>query len=319
MKETETKTQKKPQSKGTKVLMKVLNTVINILIVIVLVVSILIAVMALTSKSSGISTMFGHTIQPIQSDSMKGGSPDGYPSGDFASGDLLIGKATGFDANAVYELGDIVTFRTADSDGNVMLIVHRIVDIVEKENGIYTYQTQGDNRETSPVPDQKEEKDYIYAADIGSVYYNTGYEGKILKGWGKVLDFLQSQQGFFFVVLLPMIIFFMYEMIRVVMNAMKYKKSKADEEKDEAVKAAVAEALAEKNAGTPEGSAGTSGMTAEEMEQFRQFQEFQKMQKAQQAESEAAEASEEAETAEESAPAEEPAEPAETSEETTEN
>ena len=43
------------------------TNVINILIVLVLVVSLLIAVMALTSKASGISTIFGYTIQPIQS------------------------------------------------------------------------------------------------------------------------------------------------------------------------------------------------------------------------------------------------------------
>lgn len=276
MKENESKTQNKPQEKTSGILMKVLNIIINIMIVLVLIVSVLIASMALSSKAGGgISALFGYTIQPIQSDSMKGGSPDGYPSGDFASGDLMIAKSTGFDNAAEYKIGDIVTFRTPDSDGNVMLIVHRIVDVIKKENGIYSYQTQGDNRETSPVPDQIEEKDYIYAADIGSVYYNADYEGKILKGWGKIFDFLQSQRGFFFAVLLPMIIFFMYEMIRVVMNAMNYKKAKADEEKDEAVKAAVAEALAEQHdneTATPE------NMSPEQMEQFKQFLAMQNAQ-----------------------------------------
>lgn len=310
MKETESKTQnkpQKPQSKGVKILKTVLNTVINVLIVLVLIVSLLIAVMALTSKANGISTMFGYTIQPIQSDSMKGGSPDGYPSGDFGAGDLMIAKSTGFDANAEYQLGDIVTFRTVDSSTNeVMLIVHRIVDVQKKENGIYTYQTQGDNRETSPVPDQAELKDYLYAADIGSVYYNAGYEGKILKGWGKVLDFLQSQQGFFFVVLLPMIIFFMYELIRVILNAMRYKNSKAQEEKDEAVKAAVAEALAEQKEHNDKEIESIDDMTPEQREQFKQFLAMQKAQQSMPEEPEAAQEagpSEDAEeTAEESAP-----------------
>lgn len=278
MKEQE-KTQNKPRSKAAKVLLAILNTFINVLIVVVLIVSILIAVMALTSKANnGISTLFGYTIQPIQSDSMKGKSPEGYPGGDFGQGDLMIAKSTGFDTEAEYKVGDIITFRTKDtSTGEYMLIAHRIVDAVKNDSGRYTYQTQGDNRETSPVPDQTELDKYIYAWDIGSVFYSDSYQGKILKGWGAPLDFLRSQQGFFFVVLLPMIIFFMYELIRVVMNMTSYRKAKAEEEKEAAVKAAVAEALDSKQS---EGSSDLPNklddMTPEQLEQFKRFVEQQK-------------------------------------------
>lgn len=278
MKEQE-KTQNKPRSKAAKVLLAIVNTLINVLIVVVLIVSILIAVMALTSKANnGISTLFGYTIQPIQSDSMKGKSPEGYPGGDFGQGDLMIAKSTGFDTEAEYKVGDIITFRTKDtSTGEYMLIAHRIVDAVKNDSGMYTYQTQGDNRETSPVPDQTELDKYIYAWDIGSVFYSDSYQGKILKGWGAPLDFLRSQQGFFFVVLLPMIIFFMYELIRVVMNMTSYRKAKAEEEKEAAVKAAVAEALDSKQS---EGSSDLPNklddMTPEQLEQFKRFVEQQK-------------------------------------------
>ena len=112
--------------------------------------------------------------------------------------------------------------------------------------------------------------------DIRSVYYTKGYEGKIIKGVGSVLDFLQSQKGFFLVVLLPMIIFFMYELIRVVMNAMNYKKAKADEEKDEAVKAAVAAALSEQQASDNKGSDPSKMLTPEQLEQLKQYMESQK-------------------------------------------
>lgn len=278
MKEQE-KTQNKPRSKAAKVLLAIVNTIINVLIVVVLIVSILIAVMALTSKANGgISTLFGYTIQPIQSDSMKGKSPEGYPGGDFGQGDLMIAKATDFDLNAAYDVGDIITFRTKDSATNeYMLIAHRIVDTADNPNGLKVYQTQGDNRETSPVPDQTVESEYIDASSIGSVFYSSSYQGKILKGWGAPLDFLRSQQGFFFVVLLPMIIFFMYELIRVVMNMTNYKKAKAEEEKEAAVKAAVAEALDSKQS---EGSSDLPNklddMTPEQLEQFKRFVEQQK-------------------------------------------
>ncbi len=280
-----TETQNAAPSKGKKVVKAIINTIINILIVLVLVVSLLIAVMALTSKSSGISTIFGYTIQPIQSDSMKGASPDGYKGGDFAKGDLMIAKATNFDEKATYDVGDIITFKTKDTDGKVVLISHRIVDVVKGQDGSSSYQTWGDNRTVAEIPDQQQASEYLHASDIASLYYSDAYQGTILKGWGAPLDYLRSQQGFFFVVLLPMIIFFMYALVRVVLSATGYKKSKAEEDKKEAVDAAVAAALAQNQSGNTENAAASSapsGMSAEELEQFRQFQEFQKMQKAQQ-------------------------------------
>lgn len=268
------KTQNSPQSKGKKVFMKILNTLINIMIVIVLIVSLIIAVMALTSRANGISSFFGNTVQPIQSDSMKGGSSE-YPSGGFAKGDLMIAKEVN-EFGVEYDLGDIVTFETKDESGNKMLIVHRIVDKITDANGTVRYQTKGDNVMFASVPDQSAPEYYISAMDIRSVYYTKGYEGKIIKGVGSVLDFLQSQKGFFLVVLLPMIIFFMYELIRVVMNAMNYKKAKADEEKEEAVKAAVAAALSEQQASDNKGSDLSKMLTPEQLEQLKQYMESQK-------------------------------------------
>lgn len=287
MKETETKTQMKPQSKGAKVAKAVFNTIINILIVLVLVTSLLIAVMALTSKANGLSTIFGHTLQPIQSDSMLGGSPDGYEGGDYGKGDLIIGKATNADPDAEYDVGDIVTYRYIDTDGNAALVSHRIVNKYVDDDGNAWYQTWGDNREVSNVPDQADKNEYINSANIVAVNYSNDYHGKVMKNIGSIIDYLRTQQGFFFVVLLPMIIFFMYALIRVVLSATSYKKSKAEEVKDEAVKAAVAEALAAKGVSDDNNAQvapaeDSPQMTAEEMEQFRQFQEFQKMQKAQQ-------------------------------------
>ena len=278
MKENETKTQKKEPSKGVKILKKILNTVINVLIVVVLIVSVLIAVLALTSKanSNGLSTIFGYTIQTIQSDSMKGGSPDGYPEGDFGKGDLMIAKATGDNANVEYDVGDIVTFIELDTDGNNAYIVHRIINKVAKDDGNYVYQTQGDNRTMSEVPDQRDVSEYLIKGQFVSVYYTASYKGTIIKGVGGFLDYLRTQQGFFFVVLLPMIAFFLYELVRVVMNATSYRKAKEDENKQAAVDAAVAEALSEKA-----GNGSSDNMTDEEREQFKQFLEFKKMQEQQ--------------------------------------
>ncbi len=271
-----TEMQNKTQSKGIKIVKAIFNTIINILIVLVLITSLLIAVMALTSKANGLSTIFGYTIQPIQSDSMKGGSPDGYPGGDYGKGDLIIGKSTGSNPDAVYEKGDIVTYKIADTDGKIQFISHRIVNTSNNDNNITLYQTWGDNRKNSEAPDQGTVEEYIPASDIVAINYSADYNGKVIKGLGNVLDYLRTQQGFFFVVLLPMIAFFLYELVRVVLNASSYRKAKDDEKKQAAVDAAVAEALSEKA-----GNAPSDNMTDEEREQFKQFLAFKKMQEQQ--------------------------------------
>lgn len=255
-----------------KVVKGIFNTIINILIVLVLVVSVLVATLALTSKSSGISTVFGYTVQVIMSDSMDGGS-DEYEGGDFRSGDVIIGKATKFDPFTTYAEGDIVTYLgTLEGYEQLgdQLICHRIVDVQEYE-GITVYQTQGDNRSVSQIPDQSSVDEYITAAAIGAVFHTENYDGIKIAGLGRVYQFINSQMGFFLCILLPMIIFFLYVLIKVVINFVDYKRAKEEEKKEQDKPAQSADTTAPQ-------------MTAEEYEEFRQFQEFKNRQKAESAE-----------------------------------
>ena len=174
-----------------------------------------------------------------------------------------------------FEVGDIVTYSGLDTDGNEYLMAHRIINVAKATDGTLTYQTQGDNREMSEVPDQMDEASYLSAGSIVSVYYTKDYKGMIIKGLGAPLDFIRTQQGFFFVVLLPMILFFLYELIRVVLNISNYKKAKANEDKEAAVKEAVAAAKAETKADLPDSLAE---MTPEQLEQFKQFMAMQQAQ-----------------------------------------
>ena len=276
--ESEENEQGKP-GKGKKVFKTVVNTIINIMIVLVLVVSILIAVMALSSKANGgISVMFGHTVQNIMTDSMKGGSDD-FDGGDLSKGDLIFGKPTENIFTYKYNVGDIVTFKTDDLDGDGVedFLCHRIIEVYESEDGL-RYRTKGDN---NTVSDQLEGEylKYIRANDIYSVFYTDDfngepYHGGVMKGFGNVIAFLQSKLGFFLVVLLPMIIFFLYELIRVILNFTNYKKAKAEDSKNEAVEAAVAAALAEKDK-----ESESEKLSPEQMEQFKKFLEQQEKEK----------------------------------------
>lgn len=263
-----------------KIVKKILNTIINILIILVLITSVAVATLALTSKANnGVATIFGYAFHTIQTPSMQGGS-DVYEGGDYDPGDLVIGKSTQSDPSAEYQLGDIVVYTEQNDGEDVKMISHRIIEIDEDDSGNTVYTTKGDNND---IPDL----DTHTAAQIVSVCYTADYHGPVLKGFGKVLDFIRQPQGFFFVVLLPMIIFFLYEIIRVVLNAVNYKNEKAKEEKDkaeqekqEAIEAAVAAAKAELGDKQP---AAPAGMTDEQMEQFKQFMAFQQMQNAQNA------------------------------------
>ena len=247
-----------------KVLKNIFNTIINVLIIAVLIISIIVAALALTSKSSGISTVFGHTIQVIVSDSMAGGS-DEFEGGDFARGDVIIGKATKFDSNQTYEVGDIITYK-GELDGyedmGEQLICHRIVAVAEKD-GFTVYQTQGDNRSLCQVPDQDEVDEFVYPYDIGAVFHTDDYDGIKLEGVGEFYEFIRSQLGFFLCILLPMIFFFLYVLIKVVINYVEYKKAKEEEEK-------------EKNA--PAEQTQAPQMSAEEYEEFKKFQEMKNQQ-----------------------------------------
>lgn len=262
-----------------KIVKSILNALLTFLIVVVLIVSILIAVMSLTSQSSGISTFFGYTVQVIQSDSMKGGN-DEYSGGNFEKGDVIIGKATGFDATRTYSVGDIVTYSdylTGYEDLGKQLICHRIVDVAEY-NGDTVYQTQGDNRSTNLSPDQESVDEYLHGSQIGAYFHTDNYDGIVIKKIGTALDFIKTQFGFFLCVLLPMIIFFIIVLIKFVISVVNYKNAKDEEKKEQSKK---------DNISAEQSTDGTiPQMDAEQYEQFKQFMAFQNAQKAAQAQSE---------------------------------
>ncbi len=196
-----------------KTLRKILNITVDVLVVLVLIVSILVVMLSLTSKSSGVSHLFGIAPLSVQTDSMN--SDDA-----FYEGDLIFSRVTN-DPSYEYKEGDVVTFPIKIGDKNA-LNTHRIVDVIE-DDGITYYQTQGDN-ESQP------DEEYQTSSTILAIW-----TGKKVSGMGDFLDFFRSQKGFFLCVLLPMILFFAYEAVRVVMNIVAYNKEKALAEAQEAV------------------------------------------------------------------------------------
>ncbi len=187
----------------------IFNTVIDILVVLVLIISILTVILSLSSKSAGVANIFGYVPLSVQSGSME-------PT--FYQNDLIFCKHIEDKAYS-YKVDDIVTF-PMEVDGVRILNTHRIIEVIE-DNGTVFYRTKGDNNQTNYEADRK----LITSDDIVALY-----TGKRIGGFGKAFTFLRTQLGFFLCILLPMIIFFVYELIRVIVNFMAYNKEKAVEQ-----------------------------------------------------------------------------------------
>ena len=193
---------------------KVLNIIIDIIVILILIVSILVVVLSLTTKASGVPNLFGYAPLSVQSDSMKD---------TLNEGDLIFSKVSN-DGNLTYHEGDIVSFHQ-EIAGEQRINTHRIVEVLH-ENNQELYRTQGDNKQTNPEPDPelKAPKDILAV-----------YTGNKIPGVGNFFSFIRTQLGFFLVILLPMILFFVYEAVRVIMNVIAYNKEKAAEEAAAAV------------------------------------------------------------------------------------
>lgn len=187
------------------ILKKILNIIVDILIVSLLAISVLVAALALASKAGGVPSVLGYVPLSVQSDSM-------IP--EFEKGDLIISKAV--DDSTALEKGDVITFK-ANIEGEDALNTHRITEVTVTD-GYEFYTTKGDNND---IEDSE---------PVARISVAAKWDGIKLEGWGEAYDFLTSQFGFFLVILLPLIIFFIYEIIRFIKNLIDYNKEKALEE-----------------------------------------------------------------------------------------
>jgi len=177
------------------------NTIVDALVILLFAVSLLVVSMSLTSRSTGIPNLAGYTLFSVQTDSMK-------PT--INTGDLMISRVS--DQNDTHELGEVVTFK-AYMDRIPILNTHRIVDVKEIDDVTY-YVTKGDN---ASGPDQKE----LSGGDIVATW--NGF--RIAKA-GKAFDYLRTQKGFMFCVLLPMMFFFLYILYQFIVNLKEHNREK---------------------------------------------------------------------------------------------
>jgi signal peptidase len=179
-----------------------------------------------TKDDQSVATILGYTPMTVETNSMK-------PT--FQSGDLIFIKKC--DTSKLKE-GDIITFHTI-IDNQYALNTHRIQKI-DEVNGVRSYTTVGDNN--NGVADQH----VISDGDIVGKYIGH------VTGLGKVMKFLSSSMGFLIVIVLPMLLFFIYQVYNLIMISIRLKKAiaveNAQEMADAQLKKEEAEQAAEQRA-----------------------------------------------------------------------
>lgn len=177
--------------------MKTIKKIIDIFMILVIIVSVILIIIMFNTKKNGISNIFGLIPLSIQTESMEPTIKDG---------DIILTYEV--DTNELKE-NDIISF-FANEQNTKIIKTHRIIQI-KNNNGMISYVTKGDNNETI---------DYIEAApgDIISVY-----KGTRIPLLGNILDFLKSQIGFFLFIILPLFIFFIYQLYQFIILIIKEK------------------------------------------------------------------------------------------------
>ena len=187
---------------------KVGSIIGNILIWLFIAFSVVITIFAFSaqSNSDGVPTIAGKVISPVLSPSME-------PT--IKKGDIIIsrklGDNAGNDEKTTLAVGDIISFKAdLNGDNTPEINTHRIIERIE-ENGRVSYRTKGDNNE------------YQDNYTVASTEVISKYEGTRIALLGNVIEFLMQPTGFFICIVIPLILFFLFEIIMFVRKVIEVK------------------------------------------------------------------------------------------------
>lgn len=211
--------QQNPKTTKQKIF-KVLSITGNVLLWAFLVFSILMTTLVLVSQDrTDLPSVFGRSFVTVQSDSMKD---------TFCEGDLIVVEMLTEEEKFSLEEGEVITyFVDLNGDGINEINSHRIVSRRERGGQVF-YTTKGDNDLTNPTVDDKEVK--------ASEVLGRWIEGKRVGGLGSAVDFLQTPLGFGVVIVIPLIIFFIYELYNFITVLVGMRMKKTSKETEEEIK-----------------------------------------------------------------------------------
>lgn len=180
----------------------------DVIIWIIVVFVVLITISVFSSQANGgVPNFFGNIPVTIQSDSM-------VPT--FKKGDMIFDKKV-TDKNALKK-DDIITFWTI-IDGKRVMNTHKIVEVQAN-----SFITKG---EANALNDAGS----VTHADVVGIYTGTK-----IGGMGRVMDFFQSSLGFLFFVVLPLLLFFLYQVYKFISVIIMVKKPAISSEAEDEIK-----------------------------------------------------------------------------------
>lgn len=230
---------KKTEKKNTPLF--ILKIVGNVLFYAVIITLLLFSIMNINagSKNGGFPNIFGRGFLSVQSDSMtKNGGKltadyDSYEIGQFSKGDLLLVKVVKEKDINNLKVGDVITFYDSSINN---LNSHRIVYIQkDSNNNVISIDVQGDKIASmlgvfDPVNGDDsfnyglQTAGHIQNFSTGNFDQIKGVVTGVNSGAGKVLENIQQNWLWYFV--LPVLVFLLFEVFMVVKNIMDLKGAK---------------------------------------------------------------------------------------------
>ncbi len=233
---------------------KILKTALNVLLWVFLAFSVFMTIIAISAANSedGLPSIGGKAYISVLSDSMT-------PT--FKKGDLLVCEKILETEKSSLKVDDIITFK-ADLDGDGYkneVNTHRIIEVTTEGGHVY-YTTKGDNKETNSTEDQ----DSVHYSEVLAKYTD-----KKIGGIGGALNFLRTPVGFLVCVVVPLGLFFIYELYNFISTLLKARASKAitPEQEDEIKKRAVEEYLKQQAADAQTDKASDTTVATDTKEQ----------------------------------------------------
>ncbi len=179
---------------------QVINTIVNVILVIAIIIAVICTYISfVTSSGNGVPSILGLRLLSIQTNSMA-------PTINY--GDLIID--TGVEAEEIRK-NDIITYWTI-INGERVLNTHRVNEIYDG-GGYLIFETKGDAN-TSADPLTVHEREIV------------GKYSLKIPGLGKVFDYLQTPTGFLIVVVIPVLLFFLYQLVQFFRVLFEYQNIK---------------------------------------------------------------------------------------------
>ena len=186
---------------------KVWGIIGNVIMWLFIAFAVVVTIFAFSAQSSadGIPTIGGKVISPVLTNSMA-------PT--IKEGDIILSRKLSESDKTTLDVGMIITFKVdLDGDGKPEVNTHRIEEVIGSGSAV-SYKTKGDNNAI-------EDNYTVSASDVISVFDET--KDTRIPVLGSVINFLLTPTGFFVVIVIPLIIFFLFEIIMFVRKIMEVK------------------------------------------------------------------------------------------------